>query len=191
VQRKSAQDGFTLIDVLMALGLIATISAIAVPAIQGLNDSFLLGQAQQLVVSELQQARLKAVTANRIVRVRFNCPSVGQLRRVELIGTPSAPASQDLASDRCSESTYPYPPTDNNVVTLPNHDGPVRRLPAQVSFGATQTLEFRPDGTVHGVATDGTSSPLVGTGTAITVVKGTAVRSVTVNGYGKIEGVRQ
>lgn len=191
VRTRPSQDGFTLLDALMAIALIATISVMAVPAIEILNDSFLLGQAQQLVASELQQSRLKAVTANRIVRVRFNCPGVGLFRRVELIGTPSAPTSQDVASNRCTESSYPYPPADTNVVTLPNHDGPVRRLPAQVSFGATQTLEFRPDGTVYGVASDGTSSPLGGTGKAITVVKGTGVRSVTVNSYGKIESVRQ
>ena len=75
-----------------------------------------------------------------------------------------------------------------NPVTLPNQDGPIRRLDPRVSFGAVQTIEFRPTGTAYSVNPDGTSGPpLPGTGVAITLTKGTEVRSVTVNALGKIQ----
>ena len=50
---------------------------------------------------ELQVARVKAVTANRPVRVLFNCPAAGQFRRVEMLGEPGLPDSRDDQVTRC------------------------------------------------------------------------------------------
>ena len=188
-QHLRATNGFTLIDLILAVALIGILAAITVPVMQNVTDSIALGQGQQMVESELQQARLKAVTVNRPIRVRFNCPVAGQFRMLELIGTPSVPAVQDGAANRCSEITYPYPSSDRNPVTLPNHDGPIRRLPQKVSFGATPVIEFRPTGTAHMVNANGTSgAPLAGAGTAITVTRGAVVKTVTVNGLGRVQG---
>jgi len=116
-QKLRTADGFTLIDMVVVMAMIGTLAAIAIPTMQRINDAIALGQAQRLVQSTLQQARLKAVTSNRIMRVRFNCPAAGQMRAVELIGTPLAPAAQDTAVNRCSDTVYPYPAPDNNAVT--------------------------------------------------------------------------
>jgi Tfp pilus assembly protein FimT len=180
--------GFSFIDVVVAMAMLGTLAAISIPAIHNMNDAIALGEAQRMIRSELQQARLKAVSSNRIIRVRFNCPSPNLFRMVELIGTPSAPMPQDTASNRCSDTAYPYPPADHNPVTRPNQDGPVKRFDPRVSFGATQTIEFRPTGTAHSVNTDGTSGPpLAGAGAALTVTKGAAVRAVTVNAVGRVQ----
>jgi Tfp pilus assembly protein FimT len=183
--------GITLIDIVIAMALIGVLAGIAVPALQNMANAIVHGQAQQMIESELQQARLKAVSTNRIIRVRFNCPVAGQFRIVELIGTPTAPAAQDTAANRCSDTAYPYPAGDHNPVTVPNQDGPVKQLDSKISFGAAPTIEFRPAGSAHSVNADGTSGPpLAGAGTAITVTKGAVVKTVTVNGLGKIEGVQ-
>jgi Tfp pilus assembly protein FimT len=176
------------IDMVVVAAIFATLAAIAIPSLQRIGDAIELGQAQRLVQSTLQQARLKAVTSNRIMRVRFNCPAAGQMRMLELIGTPTAPAAQDTAANRCNEALYPYPASDNNSVTLPNNDGPTQRIGSNVSFGATQTIEFRPSGTAWSVNADGTSSvPLAGTGVSITVTKGNEVKAVTINALGKVQ----
>ena len=171
--------GFSLIDMLIVIALISIIAGIAVPAFGNLSESLKLASSAREVERELQTARLKAVTSNRPIRVRFNCPVAGQYRVVELIGSVSVPHANDSALNRCQESVYPYPAADREPLTRPNHDGPVRRLPDKVSFGAAANLEFRPDGTVRKV--DGTAMP-----TEITVVKGTDVRKVTVNSLGKV-----
>src|SRR5690349_21669651 len=116
----------------IVMTLLATITAIAVPALKDYSDAVALGQAQRLIAGELQQARMKAVTTNRIIRVRFNCPAARQFRMLELIGTPTVPATQDTASNRCSDTAYPYPAPDNNQLTLPNQDGPIRRIDPRV-----------------------------------------------------------
>jgi Tfp pilus assembly protein FimT len=181
-------DGFSMVDVVVVVAMFATLTAIAIPLIQRMDDAIALGESQRLVQSELQQARLKSVSSNRIIRVRFNCPAIQQFRMVELIGTPTTPLVQDTAANRCSDTTYPFPAVDNNPITLPNQDGPVRRIDSRVSFGAVQTIEFRPTGVAYSVNTDGTSGPpLGGTGVAITLTKGSQTKAVTVNALGKIQ----
>jgi len=187
-QELRSAAGFSFVDLVVVMAMMGTLAAIAIPAIHNMSDAIALGEAQRMIRSELQQARLKAVSSNRIMRVRFDCLGPNEFRMVELIGTPSAPAPQDTASNRCSDTAYPYPAADHNPVTVPNQDGPVKRFDPVVSFGATQTIEFRPTGTAHSVNTDGTSGPpLAGTGAAITVTKGAVVKTVTVNAVGRVQ----
>jgi Tfp pilus assembly protein FimT len=187
-QNLRSTAGFTLTDILIAMSVLAILMAMAVPTIQDIGNAIALGEMQRNVQSELQQARLKSVSSNRIMRVRFNCPLVGQFRTVELIGTPTAPAAQDTANNRCNDAAYPFPAPDANPVTLPNQDGPVRRLHPKVSFGATQTIEFRPTGMAYSVNADATSGPpIAGQGVSITVTKGAAVKAVTVNALGRVQ----
>jgi hypothetical protein len=180
-------EGISLVDMLLAVAVLGILSAMAVALAQNVTEGMRLGQGAREVERELQTARLKAVTSNRPIRVRFNCPVGGQYRMVELIGTPSVAAAADSSADRCKQTSYPYPP-DVDPVTLPNHDGPVRSLHPKLTFGAAKTLEFWPDGSVH--EDNGTPDKwpvLTGTGTAITIVKGATTKSITVNGLGKIQ----
>ena len=187
-QTLRSHAGFTLIDIVIVMALLATLSAIAVPTIQDIGNAIALGQAQRMVQSELQQARLKSVTTNRILRVRFNCPLAQQFRIVELIGTPAAPAPQDTAANRCKVGVYPFPAADANPVTLPNQDGAVRRIDPRVSFGAMQTHLLLSPGLAHSVNADiPPGPPLAGQGVAITVTKGAAVKAVTVNALGRVQ----
>jgi type II secretory pathway pseudopilin PulG len=180
--------GFTLVDTLLTATFLGIVAATAVPAVMDVSDSLRLGQGAREVERELQTARLRAVGTNRPIRVRFNCPAAGEYRMVELIGTPTTPAAADGALNRCVQGDYPYPPADQNPITVPNHDGPTRRLPVSVTFGAIKTLEFWPDGSVHADTGGGNPWPvLTTTGTAITVVKKTETKSITVNGLGKIQ----
>jgi hypothetical protein len=179
----------------VVMAIIGILSAIAIPQVARIGDAIALGEAQRMIQSELQRARLKAVTTNRVIRVRFNCPAVGQFRMVELVGTSSIPAPADIAANRCSETAYPFPSADSNPITLPNQDGPIRRMNSAVSFdGVPPTIEFRPSGTAWSVdPNDWTSTtPLAGpggNGVSITVKKGSATKAVTVNALGKVQGL--
>jgi prepilin-type N-terminal cleavage/methylation domain-containing protein len=178
--------GFTLIETVVALMLFATLAAISVPLWKDFDDAIALSRSERLVQTELQRARMGAVTTNHILRVRFNCPAAGQFRTVELIGTPTVPAAQDTAADRCSSTVYPFPPADNNAVTLPNLDGPVVRIDSKTTFTASQTIEFRPTGIAYTVNANGTSGTMIAGDAAITVTKGNKTKTVTVNALGKI-----
>lgn len=183
--KRRTDAGFSLIDVMVVVALISIVAGMAVPALKDVSESLKLGTAGREVERELQTARLKAVTSNRPIRVRFNCPVAGQYRMVELIGTTATPDVRDTAVNRCQESVYPNVPADREPLTRPNHDGPVRQLPDKIAFGAAETLEFWPDGSVHKQEGVTQPWPVVST-TEITLVKGLDVKKITVNGLGKV-----
>jgi prepilin-type N-terminal cleavage/methylation domain-containing protein len=188
VTTRTNDSGFTLIELMMTVTVFAIVLGAAVPGLADMTGSMRLRQGLREVERELQAARLKAVSSNRPIRVRFNCPAAGSYRMVELIGTPSIPDDEDDADNRCSDAAYPYPAADANRLTLPNHDGPVRQLHSSLVFGDADALEFWPDGSVHQADDEATPWPAVTSdGVSITVRKGDLVGALTVNGLGKIQ----
>jgi type II secretory pathway pseudopilin PulG len=179
-----SETGFSLVDMLITVALIGIVAGISVPMLGSVGSSMKLGQGQREVERELQAARLKAVTANRRMRVRFNCPTTGEYRMVEVIG-----AAADDASNRCSETAYPAVPPDRNPMTRPNHDGPIRRLPKDVSFGAAASIQFAPDGTVMYESSGAYIDVPDPAGTAVTLTRtrSTDVAKITVNRLGKVQ----
>jgi prepilin-type N-terminal cleavage/methylation domain-containing protein len=188
------QRGFSLVDMMMTVAVIGTLAAVAVPQVNSALDSMRLGMALRDVERELQFARLKAVSSSRPMRVRFDCPSAGQVRVVELLGTTSVPDVNDadtaaVGAVRCNETTYPYRPTGSDIsrLTRPNNDGPVRLLYPSTTFTAKKTLEFWPDGSVHADAGTGNPWPNVGSpGVTITLARKGKTKNIQVNGLGKI-----
>jgi prepilin-type N-terminal cleavage/methylation domain-containing protein len=182
------QSGFSLIELLTVCALVGIVSVIGMPLLGQIGGAIELGEAARQVERELQSARIAAVSANQPMRLMFNCPAAGQYRLVELIGTPGVPASADGVVGRCSSSTYPFPAPDNNPITRPNNDGPLRNLSANVTFTTVTTIEFWPDGTAH-TNTGGTNPwpPIAAAGTSIVLTRGSKTRSIVVNGSGKIQ----
>ena len=111
---RSSANGFTLTELLLVVALIGTMAAVALPVMKDMTASIKLSDAARMVVSELQDARIKAVSTNRVFRVRMNCPSAGYIRRVEVLAT-----AVDTSANRCLQSAYPFPAADNDVMTRP------------------------------------------------------------------------
>lgn len=177
-----------MIELLVVIALIGIVASIGLPLYGNAVDSLRLGASARDVERELQTARLKAVSARHAMRVRFDCPSAGSFRMVELIGTPSSPATADSATNRCTDTVYPYPSSSMNVLVRPNNDGPVRLLQPETAFTAAQTIEFWPDGTAHAGTSDASAWPIIPpAGITITVTRRNVSKSITVNGVGRIQ----
>ena len=188
VVKSQTDSGFSLIELLMVVALVGIVSVIGMPLLGQVAGAIELGEAARQVERELQSARMAAVAANQPVRVMFNCPVAGQYRLVELIGTPAVPAAADGAVGRCSTTTYPFPAPDNNPITRPNNDGPLRTLKSTVTFTTVTTIEFWPDGTAH--TNSGLVNPwppIASPGTNIVLTRSGKTRSILVNGIGKIQ----
>jgi Tfp pilus assembly protein FimT len=187
------ERGFSLIDMVATVAILGTVMAIATPPMLNMVDQYKLGSATRTVERELQFARLKAVSGQTWMRVRFNCPTAGQIRVVELVGTPAVPdpsKDADSYTDRCSETLFPYRPTgaDQSRLTKPNNDGAIRYIDSSVSFSSAMTLEFWPDGSVH--ASNGATNPwpnIGGAGKTITLARKGVTKNIVVNGLGKIQ----
>ncbi len=173
-----SRDGFTLIELLITIAIFATLAAMALPVYSDLAENSRLSAAAREVERELQTARLKAVSANRTLRVALNCPVAGQFRTVEVLGNGT-----DTQLDRCSDVAFRFPPPDQDPFTRPNLDGPIRRLTMQTTV-TTQVIEFRPNGTAFQVV--GGAPQAMATDTTITVTRRGRTRTVTVNGMGKV-----
>ena len=172
----------------MVTALVSIVSVIGLPLLGQISGTIELGEAARQVERELQSARMTAVSANHPVRVMFNCPATGEFRMVELIGTPAVPAAADGVIGRCSQSTYPFPAPDNNPITRPNNDGPLRMLGDLVTITTSTTIEFWPDGTAH-TNSGGTNPwpPIASPGTNIILTRAGKTRSILVNGIGKVQ----
>jgi prepilin-type N-terminal cleavage/methylation domain-containing protein len=174
----SDSRGFTLIEIMLVVFVIGTTLAIAVPAVSEAMRIYGLNNARQSIVSAVRSARYTAVSKNKTVRIRFNCPTVNEFRIIEVVGS-----GVDSASNRCQTAAYPYP--DKDVAAAPNVDGPVMRLPQRTTFGSFQDIE---------IDTNGRMTPLTGcppctpaTGSATIVVKnGTATRQIVITANGQV-----
>jgi prepilin-type N-terminal cleavage/methylation domain-containing protein len=171
--------GFSLTELVFVVAMLGTLIAIGLPVMQDMTASIKLNEAARMVEREMQDARLKAVSSNRVIRVRLNCPGVGYIRSVEVLGTAA-----DSAANLCSAAAYPFPPTDTDIMTRPNFDGPVRTIPNSASV-TSQVLQFSPDGTAVSVIA-GTPTTIT-TPVSITITRQNKSKTVTVNNVGKVQ----
>ena len=178
--RTRSDRGFSINELMLTVAVAATLMAIAVPILTDVGEGARFNASVRMVERELQSARLKAVNANTVLRVRTNCPSAGYIRTVEVVGN----AVVDTAIDRCDAGRYPYPPADTEMTTRPNHDGPVRVLPDGTAVGNI-VLQFSPDGTVTQVVAN--APQRIDGDVSLTVSRNYKSKSVTINGAGKIQ----
>lgn len=181
--------GFSLPELILVVAIFAVLAAIAVPTTINVSEAIRVNGATREFERELQTARLKAVQANRALRVRFNCPTAGRYRRVEFMN-----ASSDTATNRCNEASFPSPSLHDTDPSTPAHDGPVRYLPQGLSLAAAvQAIEFCPNGRAFKITTgncfcmDSPACTIGATGVTLTLTKGTHSAQVNVNGLGRIQ----
>lgn len=177
--------GFSAVELLVVIAVFFVIAAVATPAFMNVVDGMRLGQAAREVERELQDGRLRAVSTNRRIRVRTNCPVAGQYRIVQVTGTAA-----DTDPLRCDDRNYPYNASNQNPVTK-LQDGQLKRLYSGVSvaFESPTTavgIEFHSNGAAFTVDSGGATGTIT-TPAIVRLTKGTNIRRITINGLGKIQ----
>ena len=115
-----SERGFTLLEILIVIGLIGILGAIAIPSLSEANARNAVWTASEAIGSQIRQARLKAVTRNTPFRVVFNCPAANQYRVLIVDGTIDD-------ADRCDQTL--------------EHDSGVYVMPDRISFGDVPALQ--------------------------------------------------
>ena len=103
--------GFTLLELIVVLGIVIVMAGMAVPFIQESSIRNTVWTATEMIGVQVRQARLKAITRNMSFRIDFDCPDVRQIRVLEVTGNPAI----DDAADRCTV----YRPFDSGIYQLP------------------------------------------------------------------------
>lgn len=180
--RRKRQAGFTLIELVLVMAGIVTLSAFVVPSFNNVVAAMRARDAARSVERTLQTARMKAVTHSRALRVRFNCPVPGQFRMLEVTSV----AATDDASNRCDPTAFPFPGPNDTLRSTPSLDSAVIYLPAGTTVtGTTTIVEFGPKGSAHAVSTTGVVTDLNGD-LVLTVTHNGRSNTVTINGLGRI-----
>jgi type IV fimbrial biogenesis protein FimT len=65
------QKGFSLIEVLISLGILVILAAIAIPQMRGIIENYRLNGAARVVWSDMQNAKMTAIRENERIRVDF------------------------------------------------------------------------------------------------------------------------
>lgn len=165
----------------MVVAVLGIVAGIAIPMGLTMTEQMRLNQSLREVERELQTARLKAVSLNKSLQVRFNCPAAGQYRIVEVMNS-----AVDNTANRCNEATYPVRTGRDGDPATPDFDGPVRYLTNQVQFpSGTAVFQFAPTGQTLQVVGNG-RQVIAPTGADLTLTKGTLTGRVNVNGLGRI-----
>ena len=188
---RTNQAGFTLLELLLVMAGIVALAALLVPNSRNLLNTMKARNAARVVERQLQAARLKAVSNSRALRVRFDCPTTGRLRLLEVTGVTAT----DNAANRCDEAAYPYPGPNDALRSTLSMDSPVVYLPVGTTLtcvgcpaGTTApiTFEFGPRGNVHAInATTGVASAFTGD-LLIQVMHGGYTNEVRLNELGRV-----
>jgi prepilin-type N-terminal cleavage/methylation domain-containing protein len=138
--RPRRQAGFSMVELLVVLGVIALMSTVAIPAIARYMRNYRIRGATQQVAGEIGAARNKAITRNTNLGVLFVALSSTTYRWV-IQDDPATPGVQQTLS---------------TLLTMPPQLGTLQTLPNGVQFQAGGTMPAIGFNRLGGQCTPGT-----------------------------------
>lgn len=145
---------FSVVDLLVALGVAATFSAVAVPSMRASVDEMRVSAAARHVVARLQQARAQAVMGGRSTAVRFTSGVGGYSMTGYEDGNGNGVLASDIADgiDRvvsvAERLRDPFPGVDFGArPAVPGVEGSAPPGADPIRLGSANAVTFTPDGT--------------------------------------------
>ena len=142
-------QGFTLVELLVTLAVLAIIAALAVPSYQDFVQKRQITSAAEQITSFIGEARSEAIRRNDNVTVTFNRTSATNWCLGARLGT----AACDCSATPSDCQMIPSPPNNNFPVEVITSDGfnLIELDSASTTAGAGSSMTFEP---VRGIAAD-------------------------------------
>ncbi len=135
LERRGQAAGYSLVELLVVLGIILVLSAIALPNIGQYIRNYRIRSATQEIAGEIETARHKAIAKNVNLGVVFAVVSSTQyLYAVEDDQNPQAGGNHPWAMV-AQEGAGSWP----NLLADPLQGGPLRNLPVSIQFDPNPT----------------------------------------------------
>jgi prepilin-type N-terminal cleavage/methylation domain-containing protein len=172
----STQSGYTIVEMMFAMGLVALLSSMAIVQINVSKPGLKGDGAMRIVLGQLNQARENAITQRRYVRVIFTAPNLVQIVREDTITTTTILSTVLIGGGVQFALVNGLPDTPEKLGKS-----------AALNFGSVTNVKFSPEGTF--VNQDGAFA----TGTAFLAIpdQPLSARAITVFGStGRIRGYK-
>jgi len=170
--RTRQESGFSLMELVLTIGVIGILSAIVVAQIGQAVPGMKADGAMRVVMSQLTTARELAISQRRYVQVKFLAPSQIQTLRVD-VNTAGAVTGTTIPPPTPFEGGITYNKL-SGISDTPDAFG----LASAVDFGTATTIQFATDGEL----VDQAGSPLNGTVVLASQSNKISSRAVTVLG---------
>jgi prepilin-type N-terminal cleavage/methylation domain-containing protein len=173
---QAEQSGYTIIEMMFALGLVALLSSMAIIQLNISKPGLKGDGAMRIVLGQLNQARENAITQRRYVRVILTTPNLVQIVREDTTTTTTT-LSSVLIEGGVQFALM------NGLPDTPDQFG----KSAAIAFGSVTNVKFSPEGTL--VNQDGASA----NGTAFLAIPNQllSARAITILGStGRIRGYK-
>lgn len=145
MRTKKFQTGFSLLEMVVTVGVLMLAAAVAVMNISSALRHSRVEDAYQITIGQLRLARQMAIDKRTVCRVDFNAPRTISVTQAFADGTPSQTETLDLPQDTqyviVPGMPSPPAPTPDN---LGNGDSAIDF--DQVVGGGGTTIFFQPDG---------------------------------------------
>jgi prepilin-type N-terminal cleavage/methylation domain-containing protein len=146
--RRTFEAGFSLVELMLVVGIIGVLTGMAVLQINAARPGFVGDGAARVILGQMNQAREMAITQRRYMRVVFTAPNVVQIVREDTPATTTTLSSVPVEGGM----KFALVPT---IPDTPDQFG----NSAAVAFGVVTNVKFTPEGTLvnqDGQATNGT-----------------------------------
>jgi len=101
--RTKREEGFTLVELMIVVMIMGVLAAIAVPSYQIFNAQRRLNGAARVVMSDLMEARMKAVSLNQMVKVSIGSAEYQIWNDADGNGTVADNEGDDIEKNISSE----------------------------------------------------------------------------------------
>ena len=139
---QSRQSGFTLIETMVMLGIVGTLSAMAIIQIGQSAQQMRADGAMRVVMGQLNTARELAISQRRYMQVQFTAPN-----RIRVIRTDVNTSGNVTGTTLLSEAFFEGGVTYNRAASIPDTPDAFSGS-SSINFGTATTIQFSTDGSM-------------------------------------------